>query len=120
MKHKQRNQVEKEPEIYKEKSMESQESEKSLSDQAVGKSYNFDTVNSADSLHESKSSLKSNSESNSGEMNLFKCRICDGSFTSKQYLNSHIEIVHGVENIFVCSICGHFFSLKVDLLSGAN
>ena len=85
-------------------------SEKFCSDQAVGKSCNFDTVNSANSLKES--SFRSHSVSNFKEENLFKCRICDCSFTSKQYLVNHIEIVHGVEKTFVCSICKHFFSQK--------
>ena len=92
MKHNQRIQVEKEPEICEEKAMEAQVSEKLRSDQAVGKFWSFDAVNS-----------------------LFKCRICDGSCTSKLYLISHIEIAHGVEKIFVCSICGHLFSQKNDL-----
>ena len=63
LKQKQRIQVEKEPETCKEKSMEPQvKSEKSCSDQAVGKSCKFDTVNSVNSLNES--SLRSHSVSN--------------------------------------------------------
>ena len=59
LKHRKRIQGAKVPEIYKEKSPKPQTKKKSISDHVIpGKPCNFDTVNNAISLHESKSSLK--------------------------------------------------------------
>ena len=113
LKHRRRIQVVKEPEIYIEKSLKPQISEKSFSDHVlVGKTCNFEAINSDISLHETKSSLKIHSESNPREEKLFKCSSCDGSFTSKQHLKNHIKIAHECEKSFECSICGHCFKQK--------
>ena len=56
-------------------------------------------------IHESKSSLKSLSESNSGEKKLFKCGICDSRFKCKQNLSRHKKAVHEGEKPFGCSRC---------------
>ena len=116
LKHRKRIQGAKVPEIYKEKSPKPQTKKKSISDHVIpGKPYNFETINSAISLHESKSSLKIHNESNSRKKKLFKCSSCEGSFTSKQHLENHNKTEHKKEKSVECKICRRVFSRKQDL-----